>query len=261
MNETGQDAEGQEQYSSPQALWDQVEQNKQQGWYGTAVSYWDRQEASYDGVLGGHADVSDVDVLESTRLLKRALGAQLQAAQAGSSKLTALDCGAGIGRVSEQLLLHFCQEVDLLEPSAHLLDTAKRRLTGSKAETAGKHPPGHAPASFFYVGLQDFQFTQRRYDIIWIQWALLYLTDDDAIGFFQRCRQGLTEDGIIFIKENICQTGFVVDKEDASLTRSNAYMLKLFARANMQVVLNVQQRQFPRDLFKVRMYVIRPSAA
>lgn len=50
-------------------------------------------------------------------------------------------------------------------------------------------------------------------------------------------------------------------QEDASLTRSNAYMLKLFARANMQVVLNVQQRQFPRDLFKVRMYVIRPSAA
>lgn len=29
----------------------------------------------------------------------------------------ALDCGAGVGRVSEQLLLHHFQEVDLVEPS------------------------------------------------------------------------------------------------------------------------------------------------
>jgi hypothetical protein len=34
------------------------------------------------------------------------------------------DCGAGVGRVSKELLLHLFQEVDLLEPSAHLLQTA-----------------------------------------------------------------------------------------------------------------------------------------
>lgn len=48
-------------------------------------------------------------------------------------------------------------------------------------------------------------------------------------------------------------------QEDASLTRCNAYMLQLFARANMQVLLNVQQRKFPKDLFKVRMYVLKHS--
>lgn len=37
------------------------------------------------------------------------------------------------------------------------------------------------------------------------------------------------------VKENICKEGFIVDKDDNSLTRSNAYMLDLFQRAGMSV--------------------------
>lgn len=37
------------------------------------------------------------------------------------------------------------------------------------------------------------------------------------------------------VKENICKEGFVVDKEDNSLTRSNTYMLELFQKAGMSV--------------------------
>lgn len=38
------------------------------------------------------------------------------------------DCGAGVGRVSKELLLHVFQEVDLLEPSKHLLEAAGGRV-------------------------------------------------------------------------------------------------------------------------------------
>jgi hypothetical protein len=38
------------------------------------------------------------------------------------------DCGAGVGRVSEQLLLRCFHTVDLLEPSRHLLDAAQVRI-------------------------------------------------------------------------------------------------------------------------------------
>jgi protein N-terminal methyltransferase len=37
------------------------------------------------------------------------------------------------------------------------------------------------------------------------------------------------------VKENVCKEGFVVDKDDNSLTRSNAYMLELFNKAEMSV--------------------------
>ncbi len=50
------------------------------------------------------------------------------------------DCGAGVGRVTEQLLLHHFQEVDMLEPSRHLLTTAEERCgrAASASATASK---------------------------------------------------------------------------------------------------------------------------
>ena len=38
-------------------------------WYKVAVDYWDKQEASYDGVLGGYGFVSDIDLRDSEALL------------------------------------------------------------------------------------------------------------------------------------------------------------------------------------------------
>jgi AdoMet dependent proline di-methyltransferase len=38
-------------------------------WYAKAVDYWDKQEASYNGVLGGFERVSDVDIRDSRQLL------------------------------------------------------------------------------------------------------------------------------------------------------------------------------------------------
>lgn len=40
-------------YASPDELWSSVRSNKDKAWYAPAVEYWDRQPASYDGVLAG----------------------------------------------------------------------------------------------------------------------------------------------------------------------------------------------------------------
>ena len=40
----------------------------------------------------------------------------------------------------------------------------------------------------------------RRYDTIWAQWVLLYLTDDDLVLFLERCKKGLTRRG----KSSMC---------------------------------------------------------
>ena len=82
---------------------------------------------------------------------------------------------------------------------------------------------------------------------------------DDAAAFFQRCKAGLRAGGVIVVKENTCKhTEFVVDKDDSILTRSDNYMLQLFAKSGMQVLNNVLQRNFPKELFPVRMYAIKP---
>ncbi|PNH10655.1 Alpha N-terminal protein methyltransferase 1, partial [Tetrabaena socialis] len=53
--------------------------------------------------------------------------------------------------------------------------------------------------------------------------------------------------------------GFVVDSDDSSLTRCNTYMLDLFQKAGAKVLYNLKQRNWPKDLFEVRMYVLQPA--
>lgn len=49
-----------------------------------------------------------------------------------------------------------------------------------------------------------------------------------------------------------------MDQDDNSLTRSNAYMLDLIQRANLNLSYNIKQKNFPKGLYEVRMYVLQP---
>lgn len=74
----------------------------------------------------------------------------------------ALDCGAGIGRITKRLLLPLFNTVDLVDVTQEFLDRAKTYL-GSDGKRVG---------NFFCSGLQDFVPESGRYDLIWIQWVI-----------------------------------------------------------------------------------------
>lgn len=124
-------------------------------------------------------------------------------------------------------------------------------------------PRGHHATHFFQAGIEQHQPEPGRYDVIWLQWAALYLTDGereaaqaavvlacgpgacsppgpphpphpltklahppcthptpaDLEAFLQRSVAALRPGGVLFVKENVCDRGFVVDKSDASVTR------------------------------------------
>ena len=42
---------------------------------------------------------------------------------------------------------------------------------------------------------------------------------DDLIAFLQRSAAALKPGGVLIVKENVCEKGFVVDNSDASVTR------------------------------------------
>lgn len=42
-------------------------------------------------------------------------GSKLKQAEEGTVKLVALDCGSGVGRIAQDMLLHFCAEVCVLK--------------------------------------------------------------------------------------------------------------------------------------------------
>ena len=154
-------------------------------WYSRSLGYWSQQEATCAGVLGGHPETSQQDLAASEAFLK--------ALQPRTFEV-ALECGAGIGRITEGLLLTKCKKVDLLEPSTQLLEEARGRLKSCRLLGSARH--------FLERSLQDVGELPDRYDLIWVQWVLLYLTDSDVITALGRLRDALRPDGLIVVKEN-----------------------------------------------------------
>ena len=98
-----------------------------------------------DGMLGGFGNLSATDIASSAKFISTltsvsslsgpSLVKTLCCHEQGPKALIrggrALDCGAGIGRVSKKLLLPLFSEVDLLEQNPAFLEKAKTYLVSS----------------------------------------------------------------------------------------------------------------------------------
>lgn len=224
---------------------------KKREWYSKGVSYWEGVEASVNGVLGGYGHVNDRDVAASDGFLMEILS-NMPESLLSSKHLVALDCGAGVGRVTENLLLRRFHEVDLVEPVSHFLEAAKDslRIVSSTSSVFGR------AVHFYCEPLQAFTPDANRYDVIWVQWCIGHLTDQDLVEFFKRAKVGLKPHGFFVVKENVSQHGFVVDKDDSSVTRSDTYFRDLFEQAGLSLLKTKVQKGFPKELFPVRMYAL-----
>eukprot|EP01137_Pigoraptor_chileana_P008738 Opistho-2@55998 len=210
-------------------------------WYTAAAGYWESVPATVQGMLGGFAHISPTDVQGSRSFIARFISGP----SATVKTRHALDCGAGIGRVTKEFLLPLFDKVDLVEQNPLFVDAAKHYVESEHVER------------FMCIGLQEFVPDEGRYDVIWSQWVLGHLTDDDFVAFFKRCRKGLAEGGVICVKENVTRSGFVVDKQDSSVTRSNDLLKELFAKAGLTLLHEEVQQSFPKELFPVKMYALQ----
>mmetsp|Transcript_13421 Transcript_13421/g.38688 ORF Transcript_13421/g.38688 Transcript_13421/m.38688 type:complete len:199 (-) Transcript_13421:2423-3019(-) len=196
-------------------------------------------------VCAGYGNVSPTDLSGSLRFLDK-IG-KLPAGRGGPCEWgRALDCGAGIGRVTEGCLLHRFKHADVVEPRAEYVEKAKTLLDRQRVER------------FDCEALQTFVPEAGRYDCIWVQWVSLYLTDEDFVSFLQRCKTALRPQGVVVLKENVVlDGGFHVDKSDNSIMRADSHYRELFTRAGMNLLLDMRQPNFPKQLYPVLMYCLR----
>ena len=109
-------------------------------------------------------------------------------------------------------------------------------------------------------GLQDFYPEDQRYHVIWCQWVLCYLPDEDLINFLKRCAKALKPGGFIFAKENVCtRSNTEFDQLDSSICRPESLFKSIFAAAGVTIVKQDTQKDFPLSLYPVLMFVLQPN--
>lgn len=104
------------------------------------------------------------------------------------------------------------KQVDVIEPVA-------------KFTAALNDKPG--VRRVFTMGLEDWSSEDGiQYDLIWVQWCVGHLTDEQLVAYLRRCKASLTpEKGFIVIKENLSTSGTdYFDETDSSVTRQVSRM-------------------------------------
>jgi protein N-terminal methyltransferase len=218
-----------------------------------SIKYWDSVTPDVNGMLGGYPQLSRIDLQGSKNFVNklRRLAAP-QDSPKGKLKL-AVDCGAGIGRVTEGLLSHVAEGVDIVEP----VENFTKVLKSMKAKEDGK------TGEIFAVGLEDWT-PVKTYDLFWNQWCVGHLTDSQFVAYLARCGKALSEGGWIVVKENLSTHTYgedTFDGLDSCVTRSDQKFRHLFAEAGLHVVKSELQTGFPRGLglYPVKMYALRAN--
>eukprot|EP00127_Corallochytrium_limacisporum_P001151 Clim_evm3s43 gene=Clim_evmTU3s43 len=244
-NNAGSDTQG-TQYQTWDDMW-QVELAKKAAdgnleWYEKAKEYWENEPETVNGMLGGFGKLSSLDINASRSLIRRLIDEGV--IDAGY----AVDCGAGIGRIARKLLIPIFQSVDLVELVQKFVDKARSYVGDDRLKET------------YCCGLQDFNPEEGKYNLIWVQWVIGYLHDDDFVAFLNRCAKGLVPGkGCVIIKDNvITDGGFIVDKDDSSVTRDETHLLKLVEKSDLKLIREEDQEGFPNGMFPVKSYVLMP---
>ncbi|CAK9822066.1 N-terminal Xaa-Pro-Lys N-methyltransferase 1 [Anthophora retusa] len=213
--------------------------------YTAAAKYWEHVPPTVDGMLGGFGYISHIDIKGSTKFLKA-----LFELNNPPSKTFALDCGAGIGRITKNLLLNHFKYVDLVEQNSKFLEVAKTCLKNYSTSIG----------NYYSTGLQNFHFTTKKYDVIWCQWVLGHLEQDDLVEFLKKCSSGLNSNGLIVIKENVTNSkSSEIDTKDSSVTRPLSEFYRIFQKSKLVCIKEEQQHKFPHGLYPVYMFALKPD--
>lgn len=219
-----------------------------------ALEYWSAQTADVKGVLGGYPQVSRIDLQGSANFFAK-LRMRSKDYTATRRLGRAVDCGAGIGRVTLGLLCKVAEVMDIVEPVEKFTNEIK------EGNSFGELREQNRLGDVYTQGLESW-VPGHNYDLIWTQWCLSQLTDIQVVTCLQRVQPFLKVGGWMVVKENITTRSLgkdVFDETDNSVTRTDEKLRELFKQAGMTVVATELQRGFPKTLYAVRMYALQPE--
>ncbi|KAM6305707.1 N-terminal Xaa-Pro-Lys N-methyltransferase 2 [Aegotheles albertisi] len=218
--------------------------NGEMQFYARAKHFYRDVPATEEGMMGDYIELSNTDVESSREFLRKFVGG---VGKAGTNR--ALDCGSGIGRISKHVLLPVFKSVELVDMMENFLAEVPNYLQGKEDRVE----------MYYCKSLQEFTPAQRRYDVIWIQWVSGYLTDKDLLEFLIRCQNGLKDNGVIILKDNVAREGCVLDCLDSSVIRDLNILHSLIEMSGLTILREERQEGFPEQCVPVWMLAMQKS--
>jgi protein N-terminal methyltransferase len=210
-------------------------------WYFKTKTHWANSESTIKGMLGGYEEVHGSDVKTSCELLEGLI--KLNKIKTSS----VIDCGAGIGRVTKSILVNYFKKIDIMEQDEKFVQTCRESF---------KDDP--LIGNIYQNSLQDFKF-EKTYEVIWIQWCLENLEDDDIILFMEKCKNALEKTGKVIIKENITEqeNNNKFSDEDYSKMRTMKSFRRIFKKSGFKIYKQFIHPNWPDDLVSVGVFVLK----
>eukprot|EP00798_Chlamydomonas_sp_ICE-L_P024186 gene24186-9780_t len=140
-------------------------------WYEVSGNYWQSIDPTDADVMGGWPAEVKPDIDNSHYLIKKYFSTLLETAHSEGRRLSAMDVGAGVGRVTRAVLQHYFHEIDLVEPASNLINQASK-IIGELMETykqEGLQPgdPGRLTGDtfkFLNVPIQSLELSKQKSD-------------------------------------------------------------------------------------------------
>lgn len=221
-----------------------------------SLKYWNEVPATSSGMLamlGDYPWYTRIDLRGNKTFLSKLSRISPSCSAFKAKVKRGVDCGAGVGRVTEGFLREACEVVDVVEP----VEKFTRVLRDGQLKQDG------VVGDIYTVGLEDW-CPDKKYDLIWTQFCVGHLTDRQLLESVGRCRDALTEVGIMVVKENMSTNPDrtdMYDEVDSSVTRTDEKFRKIFREAGMELISTELQLGFPKDfkLLPVRFYALRSN--
>jgi len=215
------------------------------GWYTGCHDWYDNHcSPTIEGMLGGLTFVHGQETAWTQAYLRGLSARGLVHIGTGSE---ALDCGAGIGRVAHYALKPMIEFVDILDGTEAYVKASEENFARNSIRNRFFQPLEYFDPSL----LGDL-----RYDLIWAQWLIGHLADDDVVSLLQKLTLLLKPGGKIILKDNCLSEGFMFDRQDTNLLRNASWITSLIERAGLQVLESTTPANWPPTLYPIRAILI-----
>lgn len=221
-------------------------------WYSMTKKYWEDTDSSSKGMLGGYTHVNNTDIITSREILSDLIKKKFFVPK------NVIEYGAGIGRVSENLLVEYFNDIVVLEQNENFLKKAEENLSKLKLE--------NTKLRFIPASMQAFASNPQKYGIestekfsaIWIQWCVENLDDTDLVSLLIRSKELLDDKGMIFVKENVVEDfqEIKINDIDYSRVRNDALFKEIFKKSGLKIFKHLRHPNWPKDLMEVSIFIL-----